>query len=138
MSGNKFNGELFKFRKVTDLKDLLTTSIQEYADQTAYLVKDRELGEFVPISYGKVGKDLRALGTKFMEMGLADQKIAVIGETRYEWLLTYFAAVSGVGVIVPLDRNLPEGELCGLMERSGAAAIVYSGKMEAGKKRCGP
>ena len=130
MSGNKFNGELFKFRKVTDLKDLLTTSIQEYADQTAYLVKDRELGEFVPISYGKVGKDLRALGTKFMEMGLADQKIAVIGETRYEWLLTYFAAVSGVGVIVPLDRNLPEGELCGLMERSGAAAIVYSGKME--------
>ena len=28
MSGNKFNGELFKFRKVTDLKDLLTISIR--------------------------------------------------------------------------------------------------------------
>jgi len=63
-------------------------------------------------------------------MGLKGKKIAVIGESSYYWILTYFTTVAGVGVIVPLDKNLPQEELLGLIERSGASAIVYSDKVK--------
>ena len=65
-----------------------------------------------------------------MDMGLKGSKIAVVGETSYHWFLTYFATVCGVGVIVPLDKNLPQDELKSLIERSHAKAIVFSKRME--------
>ena len=42
------------------------------------------------------------------------------------WLLTYYTTVCGVGVIVPLDKNLPSDELKNLIRRSGAKALVFS------------
>lgn len=117
-------------RKITDLKDLLQSSVELFADKTAYLEKDKKLGKYVPITYREVGEDIKALGTKLTDMGLQGKRVAVIGETRYEWILTYFATVAGVGEIVPLDKNLPAGELLGLIERSKAQAIVFSGKQE--------
>ena len=126
MNSKKYDGVNYPVRNITDLKDLFTSSISMFGDNAAYLIKDKKAGKYMPITYEQVGKDMLALGTKFVDMGLAGKKIGVIGETRYEWLVTYFTVVSGVGVIVPLDKNLPEGELFGLIERSGMSAIVYS------------
>jgi|GEM_PF-10621 len=130
MNDKKYDGVYYKVRKVTDIKDLIEQSAELYAEDTAYLEKCKATGKFEPITYAEVKGDIDALGTKFMEMGLADEKIAVIGETSYYWLLTYFATVCGVGVIVPLDKNLPDVELMGLIERSGAEAICFSKKVE--------
>ena len=63
-----------------------------------------------------------------MSLGLKDKKIAVISENRYEWTLTYLATVNGTGIIVPLDRSLPETEIINLIEASEAEAIFYSDK----------
>ena len=51
-------------------------------------------------------------------MGLKGKRIAIIGENRYEWEIAYLAIVCGVGIVVPLDRSLPENELEKLVERS--------------------
>ena len=50
---------------------------------------------------------------------------------RYEWVVTYLAVVNGVGVIVPLDRELPAAEVHNLLERSEVSAVVYSSKVES-------
>ena len=126
MSNKRVDADRYPVRRITDLKDIIVQSTEMFSDNTAYLVKDKSVGEFVPITYREVKSDIDAYGTRLMDMGLADKKIAVIGETRYEWLLTYFTTVTGVGVIVPLDKNLPEGELEGLIRRSRASALVYS------------
>lgn len=128
MNDKKYDGVYYKVRKVEDIKELICTSSEMFADHAAYLQKNKETDKFEPITYAEVKQDMDGLGTRLMSMGLAGKKIAVIGETSYSWVLTYFAVVSGVGVIVPLDKNLPSGELIGLVERSGAAAIVYSSK----------
>jgi long-chain acyl-CoA synthetase len=59
-------------------------------------------------------------------LGLAGKRVAVIGENRYEWCLAHVAVTNGLGVSVPLDRMLPEGEVLGLLERGEASAVVYS------------
>lgn len=128
MNDKKYDGVYYKVHKVEDLKELICTSAEKYADHDAYLQKDKETGKFEAVRYGEVKSDMDALGTRLVDLGLAGKKIAVIGETSYSWILTYFTVVCGVGVIVPLDKNLPSGELLGLIERSGAEAIVYSKK----------
>ena len=128
MNDKKYDGVYYKFHKVEDLKELIETSAERFADHDAYLQKNKETGKFEPIKYSQVKSDMDALGTRFVDLGLAGRKVAVIGETSYSWILTYFTVVCGVGVIVPLDKNLPPQELLGLIERSGAEAIVYSKK----------
>ena len=63
-------------------------------------------------------------------MGLKDKRIALISENRYEWELSYLAVASGVGVIVPLDKALPDNELESLILRSQVEAIIYSSKYD--------
>ncbi len=128
MNSKKYDGVNYPTRPVSDLKDLVNSSTSMFPDQTAYLVKDRTVNAFVPITYGQVKEDLDALGTRMIDMGLKGQRIAVIGENSYPWILTYLTVACGVGVIVPLDKNLPQNELLGLLERSGAKAIVYADK----------
>lgn len=130
MNNKKYSKKLYEVREASDLKDIITQSTSLFAEETAYLVKNRRIGKFVPITYGKVKQDLDGFGTKLIDMGLKGKKIAVIGESSYYWILTYFTTVAGVGVIVPLDKNLPQEELLGLIERSGASAIVYSDKVK--------
>ena len=64
-------------------------------------------GNYKGISYPQFKGDVDALGTALLSLGLKDSFIAVLGENRYEWSVTYLSTVNGVGVIVPLDKELP-------------------------------
>ena len=130
MNKKKYDGVLYDVREVRDLKDMISSSAKLFKDDVAYLQKDRPGGEFQPLTYGEFYKQMEALGTRLLDLGLKDKNIAVIGDSCYEWIMTYFAVVCGVGVIVPLDKNLPREELNNLVKRSGAAAIVYTKKSE--------
>ena len=125
MNSKKYDGIDHPVREVTDLKDIINSSCELFADVDAYLYKDKSAGKFVGIKYSRVKSDIDALGTRFCDMGLKNKKIAVIGETSYYWFLTYYATVCGTGVIVPLDKNLPPEEVKNLVDRAGVSAIVY-------------
>lgn len=125
MNNKKYEGVLYPTRDVSDIKEMLRTSSRLYKNKAAYLVKDIPGTDFRPITFGQLREDVDALGTKFLDMGLKGKKIAIIGNSRYNWLLTYFAVICGVGVIVPLDRNLPANEIVNLVKRANASAIVF-------------
>lgn len=131
MNSIKYRNEEYPIRQITDIKELVGSSASLYQEQAAYLVKDTLGGEYRPISFRQVLADMNAFGTALLELGLSGKKIAVIGESRYEWILTYLTAVSGVGVIVPIERELPTRDIRHLLQRAKASAIVYSEKMEA-------
>lgn len=130
MNNIKYDGVYYPVRDVKDMRDMIRKSAELYGDKTAYLQKDRPGGTFQPITYGKVKEDMLALGTKLVDMGLKGKKIAVIGESCYEWILAYFTTVCGVGTIVPLDKNLPPEEIKNLVRRSGVSALVYTKRSE--------
>ena len=117
--------------KFTDLKDMLNQTGEVYADRPAYIFKTEEKGKFRIITHKEFRENINALGTTLIQMGLKDKRIAVISENRYEWELSYLAVVAGVGVIVPLDKALPDNELESLILRSQVEAIIYSSKYDA-------
>ena len=117
--------------KFTDLKDMLNQTGEVYGDRPAYIFKTEEKGKFRIITHKEFRENINALGTTLIQMGLKDKRIAVISENRYEWELSYLAVVAGVGVIVPLDKALPDNELESLILRSQVEAIIYSSKYDA-------
>ena len=130
MNSRKYRHARYHPRAVTDLKDLLVSSVALYKDRDAFLVKDHPGGEYRPIGFLRMKEEMDALGTALLSLGLSGKKIAVIGENRYEWALTYFAVACGVGVIVPMERELQEKEIHHLCDWVGVAAIVCTGKLE--------
>ena len=122
--------KLHKFRKITDLKDMINQSAQEFGNKPAFKYKTETPGQFDAITYKQFLDEINSLGTKLIDMGLKGKRIAVISENRYEWCLAYMATVCGTGIVVPLDKLLPANELESLIVRSGVEAIFYSSKYD--------
>ena len=118
---------LYEVRHINDLRDLLVQSANAYADKAAFWVRI-EGGEFRSITYKNFKDDVDALGAALISLGLENSFVAVIGENRYEWCTSYLAVTNHTGVIVPLDKELPVTEKSNLLQRSGAAAVIFSGR----------
>lgn len=121
------NNTLYDVRTVNNLKELLNESVNMYGDKPAFLVNAKN-GYCDSISYSQFKSDVDALGTALISLGLKDKCIAVIGENRYEWCVAYLATVGGTGVIVPIDRELPDNEIENILDRCNADAIIFSHK----------
>ncbi len=119
---------IHKVMKFTDIKDMLIKSGEKFGDKPAYILKTEETGKFKEITHKEVREEINNLGTKLINMGLKNKRIAVISENRYEWGIAYLATVAGTGVIVPLDKALPDNEIENLIIRSEVEAIFYSSK----------
>lgn len=120
---------LYDVRPINDLKEMLESSAGLYGDKTAFLVKNKEGGEYSPISYQQFKGDVDALGTALVSLGLKGKRIAVIGENRYAWAVSYLAVVNGTGIIVPLDKELPVNEIENLLTRARVSAVIFSGRV---------
>lgn len=116
--------------KFTDLKDMLKQTGEIYGNRPAYIFKTEKEGEFRTITHKEFRDEINALGTALIKMGLKDKRIAVISENRYEWELAYLSIAAGTGVVVPLDKALPENEIESLILRSQVEAIFYSKKYD--------
>lgn len=121
---------IHKYVEFTDLKDMLQKSGEAFGDRPAYIFKTEEERKFKEITHKEFRQDINYLGTVLINMGLKDKRIAVISDNRYEWGVAYLATVTGVGVIVPLDKALPDNEIESLVMRSEVDAIFYSNKYD--------
>ena len=121
---------LKNYFEITDLKDMLNKTRTIYKDNIAYKIRKSE-GQYKIIKHEDIRNEIDCLGTALIDMGLKNKRIAVIGENRYEWELSYLSIVCGTGVVVPLDKSLPENELESVIERSEVEAIFFSGKYQA-------
>ncbi|MBO4293632.1 MAG: AMP-binding protein [Clostridia bacterium] len=121
---------IHKFDKYNDLKEMLKVSGEKYGERPAYIYKTDVEGKFREITHKEFREQVNALGTALISMGLKDKRIAVISENRYEWGMAYLATVCGTGIVVPLDKSLPDNEIESLINRSEVEAIFYSNKYD--------
>ena len=115
--------------QITDLKDMLNKTRELYGNKPGYKIKVGD-GKYKIYTHKEIRDMIDYLGTALISLGLKDKRIAVIGENRYEWELAYMSVVCGTGIVVPLDKSLPENELEELIERSQVEAIFYSKKYQ--------
>lgn len=111
-------------RTVTDIKDILVTSADLYADRPYFLVKPDNAAPFTPITYKQVLEDVNSLGTALIDLGLKGKHIGVIGQNDYRWYESYLAIICGTGVVVPLDKELGEDELKQLVIKGDIEAVI--------------
>ena len=115
--------------EINNLKDMLVLIEKAYAQNLAYKVKV-STGEYKTYNYKDVKSLVEAFGTGLIDLGLKDKRIGIIGENRFEWEISYLSVVCGTGIVVPLDKSLPENELTELIERSEIEAIICTHKQE--------
>lgn len=114
----------YEVRHITDLRDMLRSSTDIYAEKDAFLQKID--GEYRGITYANLRRDVECLGTELWGRGLSGKRIIVTGENCYAWCISYLAVICGLGVVVPVDREIPAEELANIAAVSEAAAVIYA------------
>ena len=103
---------------------MLETTVARFPERTLFKQKFNRNEPFREITFRQVLDDVYALGTAFLDLGLREKKIGVIGKNSYQWCETYLAVTGGVGVIVPLDKELHEEELKQLTVKGELSAVI--------------
>lgn len=127
-SRNKYNLYKEGLRPIANLKHMLETSVELFPDNVAFWQKFKKGDPYTAITFRETLEDVNALGTALISRGLKDKKIGVIGENSYFWAISYLAVTCGVGIVVPLDKELSAGELEQLVEQSGVSCVIMSSK----------
>ncbi|MBP3596743.1 MAG: AMP-binding protein [Clostridia bacterium] len=113
------------------VKEFFMNSVKKYPNEPCILEKPNHKEPYAIKTYEEFAEDVFGLGTALIEvLKLKNKKVIIIGETQYDWYVSYMAMLCGVGIAVPTDRELPVNELENIVRRSKVSAIIYSPKKE--------
>lgn len=127
-------------REIKNIRDLFFNGYTIDPEGTVFAIKDpRILGikpkfskrgrlqrheNYIPVSFTRALTDIRGLGTALMRLEHRPRRIAILAENRYEWYISYLATTFGLGVVVPMEKDLKAEELRDLLIRSEADTLV--------------
>lgn len=123
----KKSNAIYKSTEYSNLRELLNNSIKLFPNNNAFIIKNTENKNVIykNITYKEFQEDINCLGTALINIGLKNKRVVVISKNRYEWAVSYLATVNGTGVVVPLDKGLPEQEIISSLNRSLADAVIF-------------
>jgi long-chain acyl-CoA synthetase len=108
---------------VNDIFEIATSR----GDETVAMWNNR--GSWEPISSKMLYGRVRAVVQKLQSWGIQrGDRIALIGENRWEWAVTDFAALAMGAVDVPMYQTLTPDQIGFMLRNSGARAVFVSTK----------
>ena len=105
------------------IREILVESERKYGPLDAVRFKQGK-GSIAVRSYTQLRHDSESFSCAIRAMLPQGAHVAVTGMTSYPWLAAYLGTVNAGDVAVPLDVSLPAEELCELVDRSDAEALV--------------
>jgi len=119
----------------TTIADLLPVAVRDHGSIPAVRYKDAD-GNWVSKTFQEVGDQVRALSLGLMELGIEKgDKVAILSNTRVEWTLFDFAALTAGATVVPIyQTNSPE-ECQYVLENSDARAVIVEDEEQMAKIR---
>ena len=117
-----------KEERMENFKQLLQVAERGNEEHIVYKFKKditNKTPEYIEIKYKDFKKDIKAMSTSLLQLGLENKKVVIVGNNRYEWCVSYLAITTGNMIVVPLDRALPDNELELLIKRSEATAVIF-------------
>ena len=119
--------EPYEHTNYKTVKEFFYRACELYADKACILEKPDKKIPYKTITYKEFGEDVNALGTALVKiLNQKDKRVVIVGETQYDWYLSYMAILCGVGIAVPVDRELPLNELENVIKRAKATTVIYS------------
>lgn len=126
----KSKNMLYEAKEFKNLREIIKNSVEKYQYNNAFIIKNKQGSKekYTEITYSQFGLDIDSLGSSLVKRGLKGKRIAVISPNRYEWMVSYLATINGTGIVVPLDKGLPNKEIESLLQRSYADAVIFDEK----------
>ncbi len=129
------------------IRELLVAAEQNFGAQDAFRYKVKGNGDggkkevkVEAKTYTQFKNDTECFSAVLASLGEQGKHIAVIGPTSYSWVVAYFGIVGSGSVAVPLDANLPDEDLCELIDRADVTTLVYdeakAGVAQMAEQRC--
>lgn len=124
--------KIYDVKEFKNIREIMNNSIEKYPENKAFIIKnkDKNKEKYTNITYREFGEQINSFGSALINKGLKNKHIAVISPNRYEWALTYYAVLNGTGILVPLDKGLPDSEIESLLQRSHSNAVIFDKKYE--------
>ncbi len=124
----------YPFYETTVFKDIriMTENVaRKYPDRVAISYKNNPQDEeTVKVTYAAARDNIRSLGTGLIALGCREQHVALIGETSYDWITSYFALMSIGSVVVPIDKDLPANDIADILQAAECTFVIYSAAIE--------
>jgi long-chain acyl-CoA synthetase len=115
------------------LADLLPNAASRNPSRGAFLFKN-DAGTWEEASYEDVAADVRSLTLGLIDLGIGrGDKIAILGNTRPEWTLFDFAAMSAGATVVPIYQTNSASECQYVLEHSESRAVVVENQDQLAK-----
>lgn len=94
-----------------------------YKDSIAMQIKRGE--KYEKVTYHQLKKKVESLGSMWLDMGLKPgDRIAVLGENRPEWGISYLSVTCAGGTVVPLDPKIKPEKWRHILDDSESKFIV--------------
>lgn len=112
------------------IKELILASADLYKDDIAFRVKTKagKAPEYKDYTFADFIENVNAVGTAFYDSGFKGGRIAMIGRNQYHWVVAHMACLFGGIISVPIDKELPLGEMEDSLVRAEVDAVVFDVK----------
>ncbi len=90
-------------------------------------------GAWREVSYAVLEREMRALGSRLIELGVArGSRVVILSESRPEWAVAFFAILYAGGTAVPLDPRIEPEELQRIVEHCSPQLLLVSPALPEG------
>jgi long-chain acyl-CoA synthetase len=113
---------------ISDIREMFLKSTQKFAGKIA--LQSKKAGRWIPITYRELRAETELVAGGLAALGLkpSSGKLAIVGDNRPEWAVSYLAAACSGIVCVPIDRDLRETEIYNILCLSGAQVLIGDDK----------
>lgn len=124
------NHPLYSVPKFSSIQEMIQNRAGVYSNKLA--LQDLADTLLKQVTYSQLYENIIKFGKALSGLGIVERDhIAVIGDNRVQWAITYLTAMCYNLVIVPIDKNLSVNEIINILHESDSKAIVYSEKFES-------
>lgn len=122
---DRYRQNVLKEGRLRDIKQMLSLIEKHYPNDNLAIVEKRK-DEIIEYTIKRTLHDIRALGTALVNMGLKGKHIAICGENSYAWLISFLAIICGVGIAVPIDKELTDDGISQLISKADCEVVFCS------------
>jgi long-chain acyl-CoA synthetase len=113
---------------ISTIREMFLQSVRKHENKPALQYK--KSGQWIPITYKELNSDVALIACGMAALGLTpvNGKVAIVGDNRPEWAISYLAAACTGIVCIPIDKDLKETEVFNILCVSGAQVVISDSK----------
>ncbi|MEW6194661.1 MAG: AMP-binding protein [Bacteroidota bacterium] len=118
--------KLYNVPNIDSIQEMVIQSSKRFGTKLA--LEDLNETPINRLTYRELLGNILKFGSALKQLGIKERAhIAVIGENRVQWALTFLTGMCFNYVVVPIDKNLTTNEIMNIIHESDSEAIIFSG-----------